>query len=179
MKCDEVKQYFIDYLEDNLADEEKLNINIHLEGCSECRAELLELKSLVNEINENKEEINVPVDFMDKIRERALKINNPEAKRKKRPLKVFFIAAVILTLSVGTVFADKFPFAELFKLMNPEPRIENIVDKGKGDRLNISKIDRNPPTGYISGNSGAWVNSGVALYIYASDSESGLGGSAY
>lgn len=142
MKCDEVRQYFIDYLEDNLTTEEKLNINIHLEGCSECRAELLELKSLVNEINENKEEINVPVDFMDKIRERALKINNPEAKRKKRPLKVFFIAAVILTLSVGTVFADKFPFAELFKLMNPEPRIENIVDKGKGDRLNISKIDK-------------------------------------
>lgn len=142
MKCDEVKQYFIDYLDGNLNAEEKLNIDNHLESCSECREELMDLEKLFNEINESKEDVNVPENFMNNVKDRALKINISGAKKKRRPLRVFLVAAVILILSVGTVFADKNPLVELFKLINPESRINNIVDKGIGDRLNISKIDK-------------------------------------
>lgn len=142
MKCDEVKQYFIDYLDGNLNAEEKLNIDSHLESCSECGEELMDLEKLFNEISESKEDINVPENFMNNVKERALKINISGVKKKRRPLRVFFIAAVILVLSVGTVFADKNPLVELFKLINPESRINDMVDKGMGDRLNISKIDK-------------------------------------
>jgi hypothetical protein len=142
MKCDEIRQSFMDYLGGSFSTEEEKNIIDHLEVCKECREELAELKRLVNEINQGSESINVPEDFMKNIRARALKIDLQAAKIKRRPLRVLFIAAVILTMSVITVFAVRDPIMELIKRVSPESRINNIVDKGMGDRLNISKIDK-------------------------------------
>ncbi|MBU3143775.1 DUF4179 domain-containing protein [Clostridium sp. CF012] len=52
------------------------------------------------------------------------------------------IAAAILTMSVVTVFAAREPIMKLIKRISLESRINNIVEKGMGDRLNISKIDK-------------------------------------
>lgn len=143
MKCEEIRQNFIDYIDGNLTAEEKIKINDHLEGCTECRLELVELNKLVNEMDESREKISVPEDFMNNIRERALKINFSREKKKRRPLRVILIAAVILTLSVVTIYAAREPLMELIKLINPESRINYILDKGMGDKLNIVKIDKN------------------------------------
>ena len=142
MKCDEVRESFMDYLEGSFTAEEEKNLIDHIEHCSECREELEELKTIVSGMDKSKKAINVPEDFMKNIRARALKIGCKGAKGKRRPLRVLFIAAVILTMSVGTVFAAREPIMELIKGINPESRINNIVDKGMGDRLNISKMDQ-------------------------------------
>ncbi|MGV8981850.1 DUF4179 domain-containing protein [Clostridium sp.] len=143
MKCDEIRQSFMDYLDGSLTAEEEKNLINHLEVCTECREELAELKRLVNKIDISFDDINVPEDFMKNIRARASIIDFKGAKRKRRPLRVLLIAAVILTMSVLTVFAARNPIMELIKRISPESRINNIVDKGMGDRLNISKIDKN------------------------------------
>ncbi len=142
MKCDEIRQSFMDYLDGNFTAQEEKNIIDHLEVCKECREELAELKRLVSGMDESKESINVPENFMKNIKARALKIDCQGAKTKRRPLRVLFIAAVILTMSVVTVFAAREPIMELIKRISPESRINNIVDKGIGDRFNISKIDK-------------------------------------
>lgn len=142
MKCDEIRQSFMDYLDGNFTAQEEKNIIDHLEVCKECREELAEIERLVSGMDESKESINVPEDFMKNIRARALKIDCQGAKIKRRPLRVLFIAAVILTMSVITVFAARESIMELIKRISPESRINNIVDKGMGDKLNISKIDK-------------------------------------
>ena len=142
MKCDEIRQNFMDYLDGSLTAKEEKNLFDHLEDCTGCREELAELKRLVNEIHESKTDISVPEDFMENVRARALKIDLQAEKRKRRPLRILLIAAVILTMSVVTVFAARDPIMELIKRINPESRINNIVEKGMGDKLNISTIDK-------------------------------------
>lgn len=142
MKCDEIRQDFMDYLDGSFTDEEEKNLIDHIEHCRECREELAQLKRLVSGMDESKEAINVPEDFMKNIRARALKIDFQAVKIKRRPLRVLLIAAAILTMTVVTVFAAREPIMELLKRISPESRINNIVDKGMGDRLNISKIDK-------------------------------------
>lgn len=143
MECDDIRLKFIDYLDNNLTAEEEKKLIHHIEGCAECRKELENLKKLVNEMNENAEDIKVPEDFMDNIRQRALNIDFPVIKKKRTPFKILLIAAAILIMSVATVFATKNPLTELIKLMSPESRISNSVNNGLGKRLNISKIDKN------------------------------------
>lgn len=142
MKCDEIRQSFMDYLDGSLTAQEDKNLIEHLEDCTGCREELAELKRLVSGIDISFDAINVPEDFMKNIRSRALKIDFPAEKTKRRPLRVLLIAAAILTMSVVTVFAAREPIMELIKRISPESRINNIVDKGMGDRLNISKLDK-------------------------------------
>jgi len=142
MKCDEIRQSFMDYLDGSFTAQEEKNLIDHLEECTECREELAELKRLVSGIDISFDAIKVPEDFMENIRARALIIDFKGAKIKGRPLRVILIAAVILTMSVVTVFAAREPIMELLKRISPESRINNIVDKGMGDRLNISKIDK-------------------------------------
>lgn len=80
MKCYEIQQNFMDYLDGNLTNEEEENIIHHVEGCTECKEELAELKKLINKMDESKEDINLPEDFMKNIRARALKIDLPRKK---------------------------------------------------------------------------------------------------
>lgn len=142
MRCDEIKSNFIDYIDRSLTAEEERELINHLEECAECNEELAALKKLVNEMDENREDISVPEDFMKNIRDRALKIDIPGAKKKRRHLRVLLIAAAILTMSAVTAIAAKEPIKELIKLISPEARVTNIVDRGMGDRLNISKTDK-------------------------------------
>lgn len=141
MDCENIKEYFIDYIDGNLSEEEKQKVETHLESCKECSQELLALRSLVNDMNSDNEDIKIPLDFMDNLTARVNKTNFNK-KKKIKPLRTILIAAVILTLSVATVFAAKEPILELFKLINPQPRINTLVDKGVGNRLNISKTDK-------------------------------------
>jgi hypothetical protein len=142
MNCEDVRLSFIDYIDKKLTAEEERNLLSHIENCAECREEFEELKKLVIDMDESSEAISVPEDFMSNVRSRALKINVPAEKRKRRPLRVLLIAAVILTLSAVTAIAAKVPIIELIKLINPESRLISIVDKGVGNRLNISKTDK-------------------------------------
>jgi hypothetical protein len=142
MNCEDIRLSFIDYLDGNLNNEEEKILFSHIEECAECREEIEELKKLTKELDDSREAVSIPEDFMSNIRNRALKISAPTAKIKRKPLRVILIAAVILTLSAVTAFAAKEPLIKLLRLINPESRIISLVDKGAGNRLNISKIDK-------------------------------------
>lgn len=103
---------------------------------NECRKVLRDNKRVLPA-----EDIEISSDFMDNL---SAGVNKTSFNKKKKikPLRTILIAAVILTLSVATVFAAKEPILELFKLINPQPRITTMVDKGVGNRLNISKTDK-------------------------------------
>lgn len=142
MNCEDIRLSFIDYLDGHLDDEEMSKLNEHLESCEECKEELKELKKVLKDIDINREQIDVPEEFMDSVRKRALEINLHKQKKNVRPFRTLLIAAVILTLSAATVFAAREPIMELIKLINPESRVNSIVNKGIGERLNIASTDK-------------------------------------
>lgn len=141
MNCEKIRDYFMDYIDGSLNDEDRQMVDSHLMNCKDCREELVMLKALVYDMGTDREEIQVPEDFMNNLRERV-RDTQSRGKRKIKPLRTLLIAAVILTMSVVTVFAAKEPILELIKLVNPQKRIDTLVDKGMGNRLNISKVDK-------------------------------------
>jgi hypothetical protein len=141
MNCERIRDYFIDYIDGSLNTEEKQMVESHLKDCKECSEELVMLRDLVSDLSKDREEIQIPESFMNNLKER---VNDTQfgGRRKIKPLRTLLIAAVILTMSVATVFAAKEPIMELIKLVNPQKRIDTLVDKGMGHRLNISKVDK-------------------------------------
>ncbi len=141
MDCKKIRAGFIDYMDGSLKDEERRLIDGHLENCKDCREELIAMKVMVNDINISNNDINIPSDFMDNIKNRVNK--TIALRKKKKPLRVILIAAAILVMSAVTVFASQGELLDFIKSLNPKNRISNLVDKGVGNRLNISKVDKN------------------------------------
>lgn len=140
MDCNSIKEYFVDYIDGKLNCTEEKLVSGHLEACKECREELLAMKTLVMSIDKSIMTIDIPPDFMDNVRNRINKTKN--SARKRKPLKVILIAAIILVMSAASVLASSGDLFEIIKAMNPKARISSIVDKGFGNRLNISKVDK-------------------------------------
>lgn len=142
MNCDEIRNYFIDYIDGNLSDEEFNMVTAHFKSCSSCNEELSYLQGMIKEIEADRDSIEVPGDFLSSINNR---VNVPKLsgiRKRKLSMRTILIAAVILILSVVTVFAAKEPILEFIKKINPSGRIEALVDKGVGERLNISAVDK-------------------------------------
>ncbi len=142
MNCNEVNEYLIDYIDKNLNEEDMKKISLHLEECRQCKDELLSLMDIADELETDKNRIDIPSDFMDNIRSKFDKSNIPAAKKRKSFIRVVLVAAAVLVVSMVTVFASEGSLLELLKKISPETRINNMVEKGVGDRLNISKIDK-------------------------------------
>jgi len=56
MKCNDIENKLIDYIEDNLTKEESLNINKHLDACSTCQKEVNEMKLFLGAIDNDIQE---------------------------------------------------------------------------------------------------------------------------
>ncbi|MCM0647128.1 DUF4179 domain-containing protein [Clostridium swellfunianum] len=142
MNCEAIKEYLIDYLDGNLSEEEKIKVSKHLEECEECRQELYEVEKMISEIEQSREDIVIPKDFMLNVKNKVDSTKNGGRKLRKS-LRTMLIAAAILTMSVATVFAAKEPIMNLIKLINPDSRMNKLIDRGYGNKLNISRTDKN------------------------------------
>ena len=76
MDCKNIKDQLIDYIENNLNQEEKEKLQVHLDQCSACQKEFTELQSFLGIIS------NEPLEFpSDKLRsnfEQALEIEKQQ-----------------------------------------------------------------------------------------------------
>lgn len=142
MNCNENKEYLIDYIDKNLNEEDMKKVSIHLEECRECKDELLSIMNMANELETDKNNIDIPPDFMNNIRIKFNKTNIPAAKKRKNIVRIVLVAAAVLVVSMVTVFASEGSLLELLRKISPETRINSMVEKGVGDRLNISKTDK-------------------------------------
>lgn len=143
MNCDKIREYFMDYIDGSLSCEEQEKVDMHLKNCRSCSEELSYLKQLILDIEVDRDNIEVPVSFIKNLKNRIVPVKTPRIGRKKASIRTIFIAAAILILSMITVFAAQGSILEWIKKINPEIRIKNLVDKGVGERLNISAVDKN------------------------------------
>jgi hypothetical protein len=102
MNCNEIKNMFLDYLDNNLDKEAKLQIEKHLEHCKICSGELLQIR-LLNERISNMKKFENPKYLFDTF---MLKLEKEKNKLEKwsfgiNSRSLFRIAASILIFITG------------------------------------------------------------------------------
>ena len=102
MDCRDIQADFIRYLDDDLSQEERLRVELHIAGCYRCREELDELGRLL-ELCGDVIEHPCPVDRFDELRERLASAEpeytpvprRPELRRRELVSKLAIAAAII------------------------------------------------------------------------------------
>ncbi|CEG28819.1 DUF5643 domain-containing protein [Bacillus sp. B-jedd] len=147
MLCHDVKDLFLDYMDGNLDEKMRTELENHFAGCPGCQDEMSELKAMISTLKNEAETITVPANFMKNVRK---KVRVSEAKKRK-----FFkanallagAAALFLTFFVGTAVANG-GFASLtdwwknFSHQEDE-QMKGIIDKGLGEELNLTAEQNN------------------------------------
>lgn len=102
LNCNEVKDYVSSYFDNELDNNIKNLIDEHLNSCDDCKTYYDEIKNVINECGQIKDE-ELPDDFKEKLRERLLKeVEKDKTKIKNRSLRNKYIA-VFSSIAAGLV----------------------------------------------------------------------------
>ncbi|NLC03454.1 MAG: DUF4179 domain-containing protein, partial [Tissierellia bacterium] len=138
MNCKDMEERLITYIDGELSPEENMRVKEHLETCSTCMEEYKELKSTIDYVTDNSNNI-------DTSKARELDLNIKRRKRVKRFTRTGLIAiALSLLLVVTAVATDLFGLMEGWKKSSEitESAWEDLLDNGVGQKLDISAIDK-------------------------------------
>lgn len=132
MDCSKVKYLISEYVENNLCDDHKRGLELHLSFCEECSNDLKELQNY-KKLIDNAEKINAPSDFEEKIFDKL--------KTNKKELPLFglgFRSKIVKSLALAAAILLFFLF-DPFNLASP-PSIEffYIEKSEKSTQLNQS-----------------------------------------
>ncbi|WP_318617628.1 DUF4179 domain-containing protein [Sporosarcina sp. YIM B06819] len=141
MECKHIQEQIIDYLDGILNDNERIRFDLHVNGCKQCKDELLKCEEIIKSLKIENESISIPHNFMDNVRQSVANTQKKKRKTFQRPAIVGIVAALIMTLFVGTAVATKSftTFAEWWRDFGNKKneQIENYVQHGLGDNVNI------------------------------------------
>ncbi|WZL72987.1 DUF4179 domain-containing protein [Clostridiaceae bacterium 35-E11] len=144
MICKEIQKHLLEYVEQSMDEGKRKEIAVHIKACEECKKELKELKEAIHFIEDHKNQVSIPYGFMERLRNQQKDIQRKINKPKKRLMSGFLVAA-ILTLFVVTAFGlEGFNVIEWWKnqSLKESESIEELIDKGYGDRLNLTAEDQ-------------------------------------
>ncbi|MCH1626861.1 DUF4179 domain-containing protein [Ferdinandcohnia quinoae] len=139
MKCSEER--LIDFIEGSLNDEEIREVEAHLLECDSCKRELVELQEMIAILDNEKESVEIPNDFMKNVRKKVVTTQKTRNRTYKHSAVMGLIATLFLTIFVGTAVATN-GFATFFDwwkdLSNKQnEKMEEFIEHGLGDQLNL------------------------------------------
>lgn len=134
MNCKKVKTFLSDYLDNELSEHMKQEIDAHLKSCRKCSSELSLLKKVIHELD-SIEKVNAPDDLLMKLHKQLEKERHhrgilPFVRQRKNQLRILAVAASVL-LTVYVVYQIQ------------EIRLKNT------DHVYVSVGDHNEGTGEI------------------------------
>lgn len=104
MWCEELRERFLDYLDDDIAFRDRVAVEVHLRRCVACRCEMASLRSTLAACRETLHHPN-PTDrfesLMEMIHRREAKVHIAKRVRVKRPRVVLSRLAVAAALLIG------------------------------------------------------------------------------
>jgi hypothetical protein len=141
MNCKDTQEHFIDYLEGNLGETRRKEIEQHLTDCESCNKEMKELKQIVAALDSESDSILVPDDFMSNVRIKVSKTKENRRRTSKNRATMGIVASLFLTLFVGTAVATN-SFTSVMEwwkdLSNKQDeQMQSYVQNGLGEYLNL------------------------------------------
>jgi hypothetical protein len=142
MNCHHSQEQLIDYLEGNLDETSRNELEDHLQECQGCQKEMRELQQLVAALELEGERIQVPEDFMRNVRTKVAKSQESRQKSYKQRAMIGLVAMLFLTVFVGTAVATN-SFASVLDWWKDlstkqDERTQDYVQHGLGEKLNLA-----------------------------------------
>ncbi|SMB92910.1 Putative zinc-finger [Desulfonispora thiosulfatigenes DSM 11270] len=148
-KCSEFQENLSLYLDNYLSDEERYELEEHLENCPECRKELTELQETLHLLKNLKDEnIILPADMKKEIRKK-LEADTPKNKLLKNitqiPWKILMpltsAALIMLVIFLGTSIGPDFS-KQVKQQASEEYRISDNSSINNGEQVNQNFTER-------------------------------------
>ena len=107
MNCRKTRLCLFSYFKNELSEEEKAEIKLHLKGCPHCAREALEVESVTSLVRNSLEALTPSPDFNQKLLSEVQKLSSDTVKEVRRPL---FSSARIpgLEIRIGWALAGSF-----------------------------------------------------------------------
>lgn len=106
MKCSDINNHLLDYLDNNLNSQERIDFESHIKNCDNCSTKLMQFKELHNEISKA-----APIESSEFFKTGFfIKLNKEKNRSTRKPIMDFSfksllkVAASILLFIGGTVF---------------------------------------------------------------------------
>lgn len=145
MNCEDIKAKLIDYVDDNLDDNQAEEVRLHIGNCPACRKDYEEILAALSYAEDNFNKITAPDNFMEDIKEK-IKKPYPAKRRIKKSLKTVLIAASLVVAFTVTGFATNgFDFMKWWQDMSlkESQSMEQLISNGYGEHVNIPAEDKN------------------------------------
>lgn len=142
--CDNFKKYFSDYLDGNLPQKLKINIENHLGDCTECRELIRGLKITRNLLN-SLPEVKASSDFESRLRERIIGTECSESSPVFSFLstKMAVVSGTVIVLLCVAIGSFKFGvFTKNDVQPNMAPAISNEIPDNNLNVVPIKKTNR-------------------------------------
>jgi hypothetical protein len=141
MNCSDTQELLMDYLEGNLDETARKEFELHLNDCKSCEKELKDFQQTIVALESESNAIQIPDDFMGNVRQAVADTQKSSRKIYQRPAVMGLVAALFLTLFVGTAVATNgfANFMEWWKDFGnkQDERMQDYVQHGLGDYLNL------------------------------------------
>ncbi|MCR2823544.1 DUF4179 domain-containing protein [Lederbergia panacisoli] len=135
--CKENHKNYIDYFERNLDRSKKINFEMHIYHCQNCREDLGTFQDVMIYLNDRMEDLYVPSGFMENVKDRlAEKEKHRQQKNKKRNRIWFIFASVFaIIISIG-FFPGAFPHF-YYTWTEEDEQLRAFLQNGIGERMNL------------------------------------------
>lgn len=135
--CNEVKELFSDYIDNEIDEKDRKNLEEHVEACMDCKNELEYLKKIVNAVG-SLDEVELPGDFKETLHEKLVNQKHKMENKNRllfinnRYFKAFSsVAAAILVIFMarGLINTNQF--------MNPYKDTKNVNNSSEFKKENV------------------------------------------
>lgn len=100
MNCKSCQEKILDYVIGNLRDEEREQLEEHIQSCEACQKDIKELKDIIYKIKNNRNNLPFPGTFMDKVQQKVHLSRKQKNKAKKSKKGILFFSISIICIGI-------------------------------------------------------------------------------
>ncbi|MFJ7935912.1 DUF4179 domain-containing protein [Sporosarcina sp. NPDC096371] len=141
MDCKECQERLVEYVDRTVDEAARQDIEQHIITCESCTQELANFEQIIADLAAENDAIQVPDNFMDIVRLAVTQTQTSKPRHYKHRTTFGLVAALFLTLFVGTAvatnsFADFMEWLKDFSNRQDE-QMQDFVQQGLAENLNL------------------------------------------
>lgn len=141
MKCKDIQADLLDYLEGTLTEKRTKEIEEHLHDCEDCQKEWREFQRVIESLESESEQIEIPDDFMAKVRANVTTTQKGRRTFFRRPAVMGMVASLFFMIFMGTAVATN-GFESVMdwwkdSTNKQNKQVESYIEQGFGEQLDL------------------------------------------
>lgn len=141
MNCKVCQEQLVEYAEGTIDEAARQAIEQHIAGCENCTQELMNFEQIIAALASEHDAIQIPGDFMNNVRLAVAHTQTTKPKHYKRRATFGLVAALFLTLFVGTAVATNTfsSFMDWIKDFSnkQDEQMQDFVQQGLAESLEL------------------------------------------